>query len=395
MAGPRNIAGSVVRGADLWGRAAELRALWRLLDRGSVLLVGPRRHGKSSLMYAMLDQPQPDWHVLLFDVEFVEVPEQFALELAAEVLAHPVAGAALKAALGDALPDGRWSRFGRSASDSLRPALRAWIAARPWVEACDVVFDVLRQLPGQTLVVIDEFPMMVATLLDRDPDGAVAVLRWFRARRHAVEPTLRFVLGGSVNIEPRLARLGHSPLLNDLQRLRVEPLSMARAQEFVQAVLTAEAVAHEPDVAAEVVRVARSGVHFYLQVLLDECIGETLRQGGALEAAQIVGLYQERVLGPANRARFAHLIGRLRATYGPLEEGARLVLAELTLHDQVQRTDLWELLKAAACPADPEDVLARLEADYYVRMDGQWVRFSDGVLRDWWARNAPDLRRRS
>ena len=37
------------KGCNFWGRSAEVDILWRLLERGDVLLTGPRRYGKSSL----------------------------------------------------------------------------------------------------------------------------------------------------------------------------------------------------------------------------------------------------------------------------------------------------------------------------------------------------------
>src|SRR5216683_4382012 len=87
MLGPRNIAGPVVRGPDFWGRENEVKHLWQLLTQGSVLLTGPRRHGKSSLMYGALDQPSDGFVVILLDVEWIETPEEFLTTMAAELLA--------------------------------------------------------------------------------------------------------------------------------------------------------------------------------------------------------------------------------------------------------------------------------------------------------------------
>ena len=84
--GPRNIAGAVVRGPDFWGREKDVRRLWMLIERGSVLLTGPRRWGKSSLMGALEDHPLPAWHVLALDVEYVENPAEFLTELTATLL---------------------------------------------------------------------------------------------------------------------------------------------------------------------------------------------------------------------------------------------------------------------------------------------------------------------
>lgn len=64
----------------MWGREAEIDALWRRLEVDSVLLTAPRRHGKSSVMYRLKDNPQPGWEVVLVDVMAVESAAEFLPE---------------------------------------------------------------------------------------------------------------------------------------------------------------------------------------------------------------------------------------------------------------------------------------------------------------------------
>ena len=47
------IAGPIAKGDDFFGRSRELRRLWSLLDSGHVLLLAPRRVGKSSILARM------------------------------------------------------------------------------------------------------------------------------------------------------------------------------------------------------------------------------------------------------------------------------------------------------------------------------------------------------
>src|SRR5687768_6870227 len=106
--GPRNVAGPVVRGSDFWGRQGELVHLWQLLERGSVLLAGPRRHGKSSLMYAIHDQPIEGYTVILLDVEWVQTPEEFLTTMTAELLAKDVVRGTLNTLASTPSRFGRW-----------------------------------------------------------------------------------------------------------------------------------------------------------------------------------------------------------------------------------------------------------------------------------------------
>lgn len=282
--------------------------------------------------------------------------------------------------------------FGRDKVGELRLALRDRLTdPAAWPELGEqLIAQLARMDDDRVLLIIDEFPMMVATLLDRDAERAVHFLRWFRSIRQRRDTGhVRFLLGGSVNIEPRLERIGHQALLNDLDRLAIEPFPRARAVEFVAAVMATEGVAHEADVPAEIVRVADCGVPFFLQVLIQECSAGARRYGRTLAAADVAPLFHERVLGPANKARFSHYHTRLREHYGELEELARLILDEL-VRAQPRAAPALEsaALASGENPRQVEPTLTLLESDYYVERDGDEVRFANGFLRAWWQRHA-------
>jgi hypothetical protein len=198
--------------------------------------------------------------------------------------------------------------------------------------------------------------------------------------RHPPAPdTVRFLLGGSVNIEPLLEELGHSSLINDLQRFQLEPLEPTVAQKLVEEVLITEGCPFEPEVPAAVVQTVGVGVPFFLQVLISELVLERR----TVSVADVQRAYRERVLGPTNRARFSHFGTRLRS-YGGDEQAARWMLAELA---QGERTTRQLHALVAGEPGQPNKVLARLEGDYYLVRDGDLWRFQSQLLRDWWLRN--------
>jgi hypothetical protein len=156
----------------------------------------------------------------------------------------------------------------------------------------------------------------------------------------------------------------------------------------VRLVLEAEDANFEPDVPAEIVRVTSCGIHFFLQVLISECLADARHHRRRLAASQVRPAYHERVLGPSNRARFSHYRSRLKEYYGPLERAAHLILDELADKERVARADLPAVLARADEPADLDHVLSLLESDHYIVRDGDEIRFSSGFLRDWWLRNA-------
>lgn len=384
---PRNLAGPVVRGNDFFGRDDEVISLWHLLKGGSTLLAAPRRYGKSSLMSALADRPNMGWTVVLANVEYVESPFELLTELTATVLQHEETGAWFRARHGLSKRLSDWIcgvidevEIGISQLGAAKLKLRAQ-ANEPgdWRELAELLVGALGQIDSYVLVVLDEFPTMVDTMLHADAGKTIQFLRWFRAVRHPPAPdNVRFLLGGSVNIEPMLDELGQSSLINDLQRFRLEPLGTLIARDLVCHVLTDEGCDFDAEVPAKVVETVGAGVPFFLQVVISELL---LERRPVLPAVERV--YRERVLGPTNRARFSHFGTRLRS-YGTDEHAARKVLAAIAQRPQ-STAELHALL--AGDHSLPSKVLTRLEGDYYLVRDSDRWQFQSRLLGDWWPRN--------
>jgi len=86
----RNIIGQAVVGDDLYGRTYELGRLWELLDHGQhILMLAPRRVGKTSLMLELRRAPRDNWDVLYIDVEGGEGPADFVAAILAALATIP------------------------------------------------------------------------------------------------------------------------------------------------------------------------------------------------------------------------------------------------------------------------------------------------------------------
>src|ERR1700691_5819806 len=64
---PCNFVGPPVRGADCYGREASVDLVWEKLSFGHVVLASPRRFGKTSVMYRLIDAPRWDYRLVHCD----------------------------------------------------------------------------------------------------------------------------------------------------------------------------------------------------------------------------------------------------------------------------------------------------------------------------------------
>ena len=166
------------------GRDEELNELWRILERDNVLLMAPRRYGKTSHMYAMLDEPQPGWKVVLVDVEYIDDPAEFLTTLTAELLRiQPVRNHLLSKV--SSLPGSLSAWFGSLTQDlavkvldvaELKLRLRDQLEhPESWPELAAQFIAQLGGLDEDLSIILDEFPVMIANLLDRNRGPGAAV----------------------------------------------------------------------------------------------------------------------------------------------------------------------------------------------------------------------------
>jgi len=73
------IVGSVARDDDFYFREEFIEDLWEALEKHNVLLLAPRRTGKTSVMYRLLDRPKDSWLVIHLNVEDLKTPGNFLI----------------------------------------------------------------------------------------------------------------------------------------------------------------------------------------------------------------------------------------------------------------------------------------------------------------------------
>ena len=68
-------------GKDFFGREKLIALLWEKLNITNVSLVSPRRFGKTSVMYNILDNPRPGYKLIHLDLQPVKDPVEFVINL--------------------------------------------------------------------------------------------------------------------------------------------------------------------------------------------------------------------------------------------------------------------------------------------------------------------------
>ena len=82
----RNIVGNVPEPSELYGREGLVSHVWRQIEGNNILLLAPRRFGKTGVMRHILLSPRAGYLPLYFDLEDVDTPAEFLWRLTGEIL---------------------------------------------------------------------------------------------------------------------------------------------------------------------------------------------------------------------------------------------------------------------------------------------------------------------
>ena len=394
-----NRVGAVVRGPDFFGREEFMKLVSDSLKRNHILLAAPRRFGKTSVMYRLMDQPAWDYQAIHLDAEDLETPADF--------VAHLVEAAARKEGV-RGLIDGMSDRANHMIK-VLRDNLDEVSIAKAKVKLRQDLKDewqhqgreLCRRLAnaGEPVVIfLDELPMMIERMKGSESgkEEAKMLLRWLRAIRQRPEMSgLRFILAGSIGIEKVVNEIGELASINDFYRIELPPFTHGIADRF----LCELAQTHQLDLPEEsrtaMIQVVGVPVPYFLQVLFAEALKSCQIEGLSPSPDHVERVYNERLLAVGCKTYFDYYYSRFRLYYPlHLERAAKCILRELApLPEGMTRDACYQFYHQEAGQHTDQDefhgLMADLEYEFYLRFDGNARRyvFACKLLKDWWLRH--------
>lgn len=381
----KNRIGAPVRHDDFLERQ-ELDEVWSLAERGNVLLLAPRRVGKTSLLMHMRDEPREPWQCLFLSVESVASEAEFVRRCLTEVRAFQ--------------PDGGWKRLSMRVARILPRVARVGpVEFRPpapqdgWQAEGAVLREALSRLPRHTLILMDEFPIFVRRLLhgEGDVERTRLFLHWFRDLRNhpqLSDAEVHFVLSGSLGLDAVVARVRMTATINDLVPFHLGPLTAELADELLARLAAGENLTLSVDLRKSIRSYITWPIPFHLQLLFGEVLRLKHRNRRDPDETMIGEAY-ESLLSSENKKHFGHWADRLQDFLLVPEERdfVKAVLRSAARDPNgILRDTIRQIRRKLAPGLEEEAVLLRLERDgYLVEAQGRW-RFPSSLLRDWWLR---------
>ena len=400
---PEFYTGAPVDPMDLRFRTEFLADLWQSLSTSHVVLTAPRRTGKTSVMDHLCQHPAQGYAVVSINVQDLSHPADFFQSLLDALHdAHPrfvrdqlAAGWAFLGGILGGIDEVEIGAF----KLALRDSDSDW--HRNWRQHGEKFLAQARRTGTPILFIIDEFPDMLLNLAQQDAALLREFLGWFRTQRQRPAPSkdsIRWLVGGSVNLAGTLDTLGMVDLINDFDDIPLPPLTDGDIKAFVDDMLSGRGVQFDGDVAPRLIHRLGSPIPLFMQMATQELYHVWKREQRQVTAQDVDAVFESLIVSSAARTRLQHFYSRIGQYYAePNRSAAYALLSQISLsaaglRREILLQEMERLLSGwgAELPAHERKqafnrLLLDLENDFYI-VEGADRRyeFASGVLKFWW-----------
>jgi hypothetical protein len=253
----------------------------------------------------------------------------------------------------------------------------------------------------QWALLIDELPIFLKALHDKGPDGLVEArdfMNW-TSRIRANSPRVRWMITGSIGIEPLARAGGYMGVLAKYQPFELDPLTVEEAREFVRDLARDGQLPDRQIITDSEAQALADAVGwlapFYLDALAQKLSGTPTDD--PRQAADLVEEAASRLLQPVQSATFGTWEEHLRKHYRDAERTtAFAALAVLAKDPKGASIDtlLAALGRADLTRDDLRVLLARLHTEGFLtgtnwESEAPSTAFRNPLLRRWWLRYRP------
>lgn len=400
----RSIAGSPVEGDDFFGRIAILEYLWQVLEGQDILLLGPRRIGKTSVSRRLCERANQSGYCA-FEVNVASCADEAGfveklLEAVGENADSLLKGKAtdwLKglSARASAIRKITFAAGGASASVDIGAA-----DAESWDKLATELLRKLAGLHGHWLIYVDELPIFLYRLLERSSGNTDRVRRfldWFRndIREHQTCKTLHWLISGSVGLDTLVQRCRIPDTINTLNHQQLPPFDRdEEADPFLVRLSDDHGLGLTPELRAQLLDGIGWTQPFFIQLVVQQLIRPELRKETNPQSRIVRAL--DAVIDSNDDNDFHHWESRLTTQLGEADAAiaGELLMAVARAPQGITGEALFNILspRLPSSPAEQKrkfieirDILLR---DAYIWRDEAEelprYRFRFELLRRWW-----------
>jgi hypothetical protein len=391
--------GNWVIGDQFYDRVIELKLFTELMDQGAnLLVVAPRRIGKTSLLREAERRLQGEYLCLQVDLQKASSPADAILELSLATRKHLPLWSRVTGLFGNLLDQvaGRVQSLKKS---DVTVALRAGINPGNWQSRGDRLLELVARSEKPVIIFLDELPILVTRILKGSDfrmtperrEVAESLMSWIRNNSIRHQGRIRFVIAGSIGLRPILQQAGLNATLNNFQSFPLPPWTAETAVAFIEEIAKENKLTLEDGVPERMAVLLGTCIPHYVKMFFEQVYRVVRSENSAITSlVRVEEIYKSEMLGIHGRAELGHYEERLRLLGPESYAVAMELLTEAAVVGELSLATAEGL--AAEHPVDggvtsvrSREVLSILEHDGYLREVSPGVYlFESKLVRDWW-----------
>ncbi len=375
--------GNPVRGDNFFKREILIEKLWDMIESESnILLVAPRRVGKTSIMKYLEDHPKDDYHFIFLDTESVNNENEFYQRLLSKLLS---------------------SDFVKR-KEKLLALIKEHSPFIKKIGTDGVEFDYSKELnylseflrivqkiglgEQKLIFLLDEFSQTVENIKnDESEQKAIHFLHTNRELRQdkLLEKNIQFIYSGSIGLENIVRRINATKTINDLVPIKVNPLTSGKAEEMIHKLLDDVDFTLSRGQIDYIIEKIEWLIPFYIQLTI-QAIKDLYKNNdnGEITDTIIEEAFDEII---TQQNCFENWHSRLKTLFKAEEYNfAKDLLNKTAAHAYVELNEIRDIAVKDNFTEDYLEVLNYLVYDGYINNTENLkiYRFNSPILRMWW-----------
>ena len=384
----KNSVGQAVRGENFWNREHELASIWDAIDSGShILLVAPRRVGKTSIMFNLQDNSKDGYIVVYVDTESADSENEFWQKLFNALMEEEFIGKIKKYTK-------KFGLFLEETSIDKISTKGVEFGDGTVVDYATAFENLVKELDSdkKLIIMIDEFAQTVENIIKYENDkSAQSFLRTHRALRQNSNLTnkVTFVYAGSIGLESVVAKMSATKLINDLNSIKINPLNPEEGQRFTRQLCRSVSIEMSTDMIVLLLEKIEWLIPFYIQLLIQELKTLSREYGSNEIDSEMIDIAMERALN--HQHLFANWRSKLKE--GFKTEGylyAKEILNKISEEGTMTSLKIRNIATKHGLDDDyAKEIVHSLVYDGYINNHDnvKEYRFNSPILKLWWYKN--------
>ncbi len=382
------IIGQAARKEDFFPRPQIQSEIWKKLKPGSSLLfVGPRRVGKSSILFNLLDEPKEKHIIIYYTSESVNNENEFYRKLFNHIVERLNTFKKYQKKL---------TTLGKTFLKSIESIGKDGIKFQHnnSISYYDEVMTLVRNLDlgeDRMIVLIDEFAQTIENIMrDENDDNAIHFLETNREirQRPEIHKKLQFIYTGSIGLENIVERINGINFINDLHPISIPPLSRKEAEGLTDKIIRGSEVTFADGAFEHLLNLIEWWIPFYFQIILDEVPKILVANNSTVITKDDIDTAINNAL--KLRIYFEHWFTRLRNAFkGNNFSFVKEVLNIISEKKRFSSSRIVDLAIKHKLEDSYNNLINTLKYDGYINNedDPKTYRFNSPLLREWWNRN--------